>query len=106
VTRSAADTGNFTTTDDTLVLASASSPVESELLTKWLDQQRALHPETRLEVLPLPARNSPPAELAQLVEQLESDEDRSIVPVRDEILTGPVSASNATFCALIPHAPG
>ena len=54
----AADTGSFTTADDTLVLASASSPVESELLEAWLDQQPARHPETKLEVLPLPARNS------------------------------------------------
>ena len=82
MTKSAADTGSFTTTDDTLVLASSSSPVESELLAEWLDQQRSRYPETKLEVLPLPARNSPPAAMAQLVEQLESDEDRSIVPVR------------------------
>jgi glycerol-3-phosphate O-acyltransferase len=82
VTTPAADTGTFTTTDDTLVLASVSSPVESELLATWLGQQRARYPETKLEVLPLPASNPPPGALAQLVEQLESDEDRSIVPVR------------------------
>ncbi|MGB6761476.1 MAG: glycerol-3-phosphate acyltransferase, partial [Mycobacterium sp.] len=80
MTTPAADTGSFTTADDTLVLASASSPVESELLATWLDQQRARHPETKLEVMPLPARNASPGALAQLVEQLESDEDRSIVP--------------------------
>ena len=89
----------------------------------WLDEQRARHPETRLEVLPLPARNAPPAALAQLVEQLESDErpiDRAgaglldaagrrvgIEPggrrcSRDEIPTSPASVSSATSCALIP----
>ena len=102
MTSSAADTGDFTTTDDTLVLASASSPVESELLTKWLDQQRALHPETRLEVLPLPARNSPPAELAQLVEQLESDEDRSIVPVRVFWMPQADASALSRVAALLP----
>src|ERR1700678_936988 len=40
------------------------------------------HPETKLEVLPLPERDASPGALAQLVEQLELDEDRSIVPVR------------------------
>jgi glycerol-3-phosphate O-acyltransferase len=64
------------------VLASVSSPVEGELLKEWLDRQRERHPETKIEVLRLPPRNAPPANLAQLVEQLEVDEDRSIVPVR------------------------
>jgi glycerol-3-phosphate O-acyltransferase len=82
VTAPAADEGTFSTSDDTLVLASASSPIESELLATWLDQQRARHPETKLEVLPLPERNASPGALAQLVEQLELDEDRSIVPAR------------------------
>jgi glycerol-3-phosphate O-acyltransferase len=82
VTPPSADPGWFSTSDDTLVLASASSPIESELLAAWLDQQRARHPETKLSVLALPERNPSPGALAQLVEQLESDEDRSIVPVR------------------------
>jgi glycerol-3-phosphate O-acyltransferase len=82
VTPRSGDTGSFSTSDDTLVLASSSSPIESELLAAWLDQQRALHPETKLEVLALPERNPSPGALAQLVEQLELDEDRSIVPVR------------------------
>jgi len=82
VTKPAADTGTFITSDDTLVLTSVSSSVEAELLTEWLDGQRGRHPETEIDVLRLPPRNSPPAALAQLVEQLESDEDRSIVPVR------------------------
>ncbi|HZU50008.1 MAG TPA: glycerol-3-phosphate 1-O-acyltransferase [Mycobacterium sp.] len=82
MTTSAADTGTFTTTDDTLVLASVSSSVEGELLKEWLERQRKRHPETKIDVLRLPPRNPPPATLAQLVEQLEVDEDRSIVPVR------------------------
>ncbi|HYB35420.1 MAG TPA: glycerol-3-phosphate 1-O-acyltransferase [Mycobacterium sp.] len=82
MTKPAADTGTFITSDDTLVLTSVSSSVEAELLTEWLDGQRGRHPETEIDVLRLPPRNSPPAALAQLVEQLESDEDRSIVPVR------------------------
>jgi glycerol-3-phosphate O-acyltransferase len=82
VTTPAADEVSFSTGDDTLVLASASSPMESELLATWLDQQRARHPETKLEVLALPERDASPGALAQLVEQLELDEDRSIVPVR------------------------
>ncbi|KMV20992.1 glycerol-3-phosphate acyltransferase [Mycobacterium heckeshornense] len=82
MTTSAADTGTFSTTDDTLVLASVSSSVEAELLNDWLDRQRQRHPETKIDVLRLPPRNAPPGALAQLVEQLEVDEDRSIVPVR------------------------
>ncbi|MBV9318775.1 MAG: glycerol-3-phosphate 1-O-acyltransferase, partial [Mycobacterium sp.] len=82
MTTPAADTGNFTTTDNTLVLASVSSSTEQQLLTEWLDQQRTRHPETKIDVLRLPPRNAAPADLAQLVEQLELDEDRSIVPVR------------------------
>jgi len=82
VTARAADEGSFSSGDDTLVLAASSSPIESELLAAWLDRQRARHPETKLEVLALPEQNPTPGALAQLVEQLELDEDRSIVPVR------------------------
>jgi glycerol-3-phosphate O-acyltransferase len=102
VTTRAADTASFTTTDDTLVLASASSPVESELVAAWLDQQRAQHPETKLEVLPLPAHNSSPGALAQLVEQLESDEDRSIVPVRVFWMPRADASALNRLAALIP----
>ena len=73
----------FTTTDDTLVLASVSSPAEQELLNDWLDRQRREHSDTHVEVLKLPVDDDPPAGvLAQLVEMLEDDEDRSVVPVR------------------------
>ena len=82
MTARAADEGSFSSGDDTLVLAASSSPIESELLAAWLDRQRARHPETKLEVLALPEQDPDPGALAQLVEQLELDEDRSIVPVR------------------------
>ncbi len=82
MTTQSADVGSFTTGAPTLVLAAASSPIESDLLAEWVDQQRARHPESNLEVLALPEQNPSPGALAQLVEQLEMDEDRSIVPVR------------------------
>jgi glycerol-3-phosphate O-acyltransferase len=73
----------FTTTDDALVLASVSSPAEEELLNDWLDRQRREHSDTHVEVLRLPGDDDPPAGvLAQLVEMLEADDDRSVVPVR------------------------
>jgi glycerol-3-phosphate O-acyltransferase len=73
----------FTTTDDALVLASVSSPAEEELLNDWLDRQRREHSDTHVEVLKLPVDDDPPAGvLARLVEMLEADEDRSVVPVR------------------------
>ncbi|MDI3313948.1 MAG: glycerol-3-phosphate 1-O-acyltransferase [Mycobacterium sp.] len=82
MTKPALDTGTFTTSEDPLVLAAVSSSVEAELLSDWLQRQRARHPEAKIDVVRLPPRNSPPAALGPLVEQLESDEDRSIVPVR------------------------
>ena len=77
------DIAPFTATDDTLVLASVSSPAEQELLNDWLQLQRHEHPDSNIEVLTLPADDDPPpAVLARLVEMLEADEDRSVVPVR------------------------
>ena len=72
----------FTTTDDALVLASVSSPAEQALLNDWLERQRREHPDSKVEVLLLPDDDPPPAVLAQLVAELEADEDRSVVPVR------------------------
>jgi len=73
----------FTTDDDTLVLASFSSPAEQELVNDWLDHQRREHPDTHVEVLQLPVDDDPPpAVLARLVQLLEADQDRSVVPVR------------------------
>jgi glycerol-3-phosphate O-acyltransferase len=76
------DLASFTTTDDALVLASVSSPAECELLDNWLQQQRKDHPDTKVEVLELAGEDPPPGVVAQLVEQLSADEDRSVVPVR------------------------
>ncbi|MET4432670.1 glycerol-3-phosphate 1-O-acyltransferase [Mycolicibacterium sp. 624] len=74
---------SFTPTGDALVLASVSSPAERDLLNDWLGAQRRQHPDARIEVLELPGDDDPPpAVLARLVGLLDSDEDRSVVPVR------------------------
>lgn len=77
------DFASFSTTDDALVLASVSSPAELELLNDWLKTQRREHPDSTVEVLQLPATDEPaPGVVARLVEELEADEDRRVVPVR------------------------
>jgi glycerol-3-phosphate O-acyltransferase len=77
------DLASFSPTEDTLVLASVSSPAELELLNDWLERQRRQHPDARVEVLQLPGDDDPPpTALAQLVELLEAEDDRSVVPVR------------------------
>ena len=74
---------SFSTADDALVLASVSSPAELELLNDWLATHRREHPDSKIEVLQLPAGAEPaPGVLAQLVEELAADEDRQVVPVR------------------------
>ncbi|WP_197374953.1 glycerol-3-phosphate 1-O-acyltransferase [Mycolicibacterium baixiangningiae] len=74
---------SFTTTDDALVLAAASSPAEVERLDEWLAAQRRDNPDVNVEVLQLPVDGEPsPGVLAQLVEELQADEDRTVVPVR------------------------
>ena len=73
---------DFSTTDDALVLASVSSKAEFELLNDWLHAQRRAHPDTKVEVLRLPAGDPPPGVVAQLVEELGVGEDRLVVPVR------------------------
>ncbi|SRX94536.1 glycerol-3-phosphate acyltransferase [Mycobacterium leprae TN] [Mycobacterium shimoidei] len=98
----AADIDTFSTADDTLVLTSVSSAVEAELLSQWLDQQRERHPETKIDVLRLPAHDAEPAALAQLVEQLEVDEDRSIVPVRVFWLPAADASALQQLMALVP----
>jgi glycerol-3-phosphate O-acyltransferase len=82
VTAFADDLASFSTADDALVLASVSSPAERKLLSDWLQRQRREHPDSNVEVLELPAEDPPPGVLAQLVEKLEADEDRTVVPVR------------------------
>jgi glycerol-3-phosphate O-acyltransferase len=74
---------SFSPTDDALVLASVSSRAELEMVNRWLAEQRQRHPDARIEVLQLPGDDDPPpAVLARLVELLEADDDRSVVPVR------------------------
>jgi glycerol-3-phosphate O-acyltransferase len=69
-------------TDDALVLASVSSPAELDLLKDWLQEQRRSHPDAKVAVLELPGDEPPPAVVAQLVEELEAGDERSVVPVR------------------------
>ena len=74
---------SFTPTDDALVLASVDSAAEVQMLDDWLAEQREAHPDARIEVLQLPGNDDPPPPvLARLVELLEVDENRSVVPVR------------------------
>ncbi len=86
MTKSAAGNSAVLTAQDSLILASMASPVETELVMDWVGQQRAGNPEAKFEVVALPQRNAPPAALTALAEELESgpqaNEDRSIVPVR------------------------
>jgi glycerol-3-phosphate O-acyltransferase len=76
------DLPTFSATDDSLVLASVSSPAERGLLNDWLLEQRHAHPDANVDVLELPGDEPPPAVVAQLVEELDAGEDRSVVPVR------------------------
>ena len=73
---------DFSTTEDTLVLASASSKAESGLLDDWLHAQRRAHPDTRVEVLPMPHSDPSPQVIDRLIAELNSGGDRSVVPVR------------------------
>jgi glycerol-3-phosphate O-acyltransferase len=76
------DLATFTTTDDTLVLASVSSPAETALLDDWLQRQRHQNPGAAVTVLQLPAADPPADVLARLDEELNAGDERSIVPVR------------------------
>ncbi|MFZ1179167.1 MAG: glycerol-3-phosphate 1-O-acyltransferase, partial [Mycobacterium sp.] len=102
MTQPAADTSAVLTAQDSLVLASMASPVEAELVTAWMDQQRAGNPAAKFEVLKLPPPDAPPEALTALVEQLESGEDRSIVPVRVFWLPPPDRGRAAKLAGLLP----
>ncbi|OOK80982.1 acyltransferase family protein [Mycobacterium kansasii] len=92
------------------MLASMESPVEMQLIMRWLDEQRTRHPEAKFDVLRLPPRNAPAAALTALAEQLgcgpEADseclEDRSIVPVRVFWLPPPDRSRVAKVAGLLP----
>lgn len=70
--------------DDSLILASVSSAAERDMLDDWLRQQRSQHPDLEVAVVQLPGDDEePPAGvIAQLVNELEIGDDRSVVPVR------------------------
>ena len=87
---------------DSLVLASMASPVEMELITAWVERQRADHPGTRVDVLRLPEPDAPPSELSALAQQLESGDDRSIVPVQVFWLPPPDRSRLAKVAGLLP----
>ena len=74
VTQPAADTSAVLTAQDSLVLASMDSRVETQLVMDWLGRQRARNPDAKFDVLKLPPRDAPPTALTALVEQLESGE--------------------------------
>ncbi|OSC21962.1 glycerol-3-phosphate acyltransferase [Mycobacterium vulneris] len=82
MTEPAADSSAVLAGRDSLVLASMASPVEMKLVTAWMDQQRTGHPAANFGLVKLPSLDAPPEAMTALAEQLESGEDRSIVPVR------------------------
>ncbi|OBF17602.1 glycerol-3-phosphate acyltransferase [Mycobacterium kubicae] len=106
MTKPAADASAVLIAEDTLVLASMGTPVESELIREWLGEQRSRHPEIQFDLLELPARDAPSAALTELVEQLEigSDaaEDRSVVPVQVFWLPSADRGKVAKVTALLP----
>lgn len=74
---------DFSTADDALVLASASSKAEFGLLEDWLQKQRSRHPGTKVEMMRLPNGGDPTPQLInQLVEELDAGADRTVFPVR------------------------
>lgn len=82
MTQTAADTSAVLTAHDSLVLASMESAIEKDLVTAWLERQRAANPDAEVDVLELPQPDAPASELAALAARLEAGADRSIVPVR------------------------
>ena len=59
-------------------------------------------PRREFDVLKLPAGNAPPTALTALVEQLESGEDRAVVPVRVFWLPAPDRGRVAKLAGLLP----
>lgn len=102
MTEPAADTSAILAGTDSLVLASMASPIEMELVTTWLDQRRAAHPDASFDLVTLPALDAPPEAMTSLAEQLESGEDRSIVPVRVFWLPPPDRGRLARLTGLLP----
>jgi glycerol-3-phosphate O-acyltransferase len=103
VTQPAADTSAVLTAQHALVLASMDSDVETQLVMDWLDRQRIRNPGAKFDLLKLPSADAPPTDLTQLVQQLESADDRSIVPVRVFWLPAPDRGRIATLAGLLPN---
>ncbi|HTY33870.1 glycerol-3-phosphate 1-O-acyltransferase [Mycobacterium sp.] len=84
MTKPAADISAALALQDSLILASMTSPVERELVMAWVGRQRAGAPDAAFEVLALPPPDAAAAALSELAERLESEsnDDRSVVPVR------------------------
>ncbi|BBZ43155.1 glycerol-3-phosphate 1-O-acyltransferase [Mycobacterium parmense] len=110
MTRSAIDVGPALTGQHSLVLASMASTVEAELVTAWVDRQRAANPGATIDVLEMPPPDAPPEALTALMKQLEggaaSDreggDDRSVVPVRVFWLPAPNRGRIAQVAGLLP----
>lgn len=102
MTQPAADSSAILAGTDSLVLASMASPIEMDLVTAWLEQQCTGHPGANFGLVRLPALDAPPEALTALAEQLESGEDRSIVPVRVFWLPEPDRGRVAKLTGLLP----
>lgn len=102
MTEPAADSSAVLAERDSLVLASMASPVEMQLVTAWMDQQRAGHPGANFGLVKLPPLDAPAEAMTGLAEQLESGEDRSIVPVRVFWLPEPNRGRVAKLAGLLP----
>lgn len=102
MTQPAANTSAVLTAQDSLVLASMESGIETQLVMEWLSQQRARNPDVKFDVLKLPSGDAPPTALNLLVDQLDSVEDRSIVPVRVFWLPAPDRGRAAKLAGLLP----
>ncbi|MEB4211335.1 glycerol-3-phosphate 1-O-acyltransferase [Mycobacterium sp. 94-17] len=102
MTEPAADSSAVLAGPDSLVLASMSSPVERELVIAWMEQQSVAHPGGDFGLVTLPPLDAPPAALTALADQLESGEDRSIVPVRVFWLPDPDRGRVAKLAGLLP----
>ncbi|OBG26934.1 glycerol-3-phosphate 1-O-acyltransferase [Mycobacterium sp. E3198] len=100
----AADISALLAAHDSLILASMTSPVERELVTAWVGQQRAASPDATFEVLALPEPEAAPSALSALAERLESEsnDDRSVVPVRVFWLPAAQRGRIAQLAGLLP----
>jgi glycerol-3-phosphate O-acyltransferase len=82
MTKVADDRAAVITDDDVLVLAMGSSAVEVELLDEWFRQQQRGNTESRANLLHLPVGEPATEVVSQVVDQLESNGDRAVLPVR------------------------